>query len=237
MQQAVINATIGISLLAGLTSAAIAQQPDSAAVVQHIDAAVQARVDSIAGYTATEHYAVFRNNDESHPVAEMTVKAVYRKDAGKTYTPIAQSGSEIIRNTLLSSILDRETHMSQPGVREGAYVTSANYEMEWQPNLREDADGRNCLVVNITPRHTAPYLFKGSIWVDAGNYSIVQFHGTATKSASIVTGPAEITRQYALISGFPMAIHARALSNSFLFGPTVIKIDYSDYQIELRPTP
>jgi hypothetical protein len=32
-----------------------------------------------------------------------------------------------------------------------------------------------------------------------------------------------------------MATHARAVSNSYLLGRTVVTIDYRDYQIQLRP--
>jgi len=214
-----------------------AQQQDPATVVQHIDAAVKARIDNVSGYSSTEHYAVFRNNDEVHAVAEMTVKAVYSRDTGKSYTPIAQSGSEIIRGTVLNSILDNERHMSQPGNREGAWITSANYDMKLQPEHTQLPDGRDCLVVALTPRRTAPYLFTGTLWVDAKDYSIVQFQGTATKSPTVLAGPAQVARQYATVSGFPMATHARAVSSSFLFGPTIIKIDYLDYQVELKPAP
>ena len=38
-------------------------------------------------------------------------------------------------------------------------------------------------------------------------------------------------RQYVDIDGFGEAMHARAESDSFLFGPTVVTIDYRDYQI------
>ena len=42
-------------------------------------------------------------------------------------------------------------------------------------------------------------------------------------------------RQYESIDGYPMATHARAESNSWLFGRTVVTIDYSDYHLELSP--
>jgi hypothetical protein len=43
-------------------------------------------------------------------------------------------------------------------------------------------------------------------------------------------------RQYSLISGFAQAMHARAESDSTLFGKTIVKIEYSDYQLQLRPS-
>jgi hypothetical protein len=32
-----------------------------------------------------------------------------------------------------------------------------------------------------------------------------------------------------------MATHARAVSDSFLFGQTIVKIDYQGYEIQLSP--
>jgi hypothetical protein len=37
------------------------------------------------------------------------------------------------------------------------------------------------------------------------------------------------------VGGYPQATHVRAVSNSFMFGQTIVKIDYQDYQVQLRP--
>jgi outer membrane lipoprotein-sorting protein len=212
-----------------------AQQLDSAAVIQQVDAAVKARVESIAGYTVTEHYAVYRNQDEINPVAEMTVKTTYQRDTGKSYTIISQTGSEIIRSLVLSAILDNEKRINLPANREGTWITSANYEMKLKPGGTQILDGRDCLVLELTPRRKTPYLIEGTLWVDSKDGSIVQVQGTAPKSSSVFTGPTQMIRQYANIGGFPQATHARAVSNSFMFGETVVKIDYQDYQVQLSP--
>jgi hypothetical protein len=41
-------------------------------------------------------------------------------------------------------------------------------------------------------------------------------------------------RQYVDIDGYGEATHARAESDSFLFGKTVVTIDYKDYRIQRR---
>jgi hypothetical protein len=209
-----------------------AQQPDEAAIVRGIDAAVQTRVNTIASYTVTEHYLVFRNNDEAHPAAEMTVKTGYQRETGKNYTILAQSGSDMLRKFVLNSILDNEKHINQPGVREGSWFTSANYEMKLQPGGPQHINGRDCYALSITPRRKEHYLIAGTLWVDAKDESIVQIQGTASKSVSVFTGPTQVMRQYTNIDGFAEATHARATSSSFLFGSTVITIDYEDYHIE-----
>lgn len=215
--------------------AARAQQIEPANVVQRVDAAVKARVDSVAGYTVTEHYAVYRNNDETHPVAEMMVKTTYREDTGKSYTILSQSGSALIRSVVLRSILDNEKSLNQPGIRDGTWITSANYQMQLEPGGTRPVNGRDCLALALTPRRKTPYLLEGTVWVDARDGSIVQVEGTASKSSSFLTGATQILRQYANVNGYPEATHARAVSNSFLFGETVVAIDYQNYQVELRP--
>jgi hypothetical protein len=201
-------------------------------VIRGIDAAVSARDTNIIGYTVTEHYAVFRRQDQEHPVAEMMVKTTYQKDSGKSYAVLSESGSEIWRKQVLDTILENERRLTTPVNRASAMITSANYSMGVKGS--DVINGHNCLLVSLTPRRISPFLFSGTIWVDAQDFSIVQLQGVAAKSPSALTGPAEVSRQYAPVGGFPMATHAKAVSTSWLLGQTTIKIDYTGYEIKLR---
>jgi len=217
------------------TAVAQAQQLDSTAVIQQVDAAVKARVDHVAGYTVTEHYAVYRGKDESHSAAEMTVRTVYRKGTGKSYTIVSESGSAFIRKHVLETLLDNEKEINQPGKREHSWITSANYEMKLKPGSLQRMDERDCHVLTITPRHKATNMIEGTIWVDAKDGEIVRIEGVSSQSPSVLTGPAHVMRKYASLHGYAMATQARAVSDSFLLGRTVIRIDYKDYQIEVHP--
>ncbi len=205
-------------------------QNTNAEIVQRIDAAVRARDESVASYTVVEHYAMFRNRDEEHPAAEMTVKTVYQKDVGKNYTILSESGSTILRKAF-ETILDNEKRLNQPANRATALITSANYEMNSRGT--ENVGGRSCFAMDIKPRRDAPYLIRGTVWV-ATDGTIVQLQGISSKSPSILAGNSQLFRQYAMIDGVSMATHARAVSNSWMLGRTVISIDYTDYQIQLR---
>jgi hypothetical protein len=230
-----ISALAAFSLLCLGPIALPAQELDQQAVIRQIDASVQARIDGIASYSVNEHYAVYRNRDEAHPVAEIVVRTDYKNGSGKTYTTLSQSGSSLVRSQVLGRILENEKLMSQPGNRRQAVVTSANYEMKLKSNETQRIDGRECLVLSIVPRRPSPFLFTGTLWVNARDYSIVQLQGMAAKSHSMLTGPAQVARQYANVDGFPMATHARAVSNSMLLGQTIVKIDYQGYQIQPPP--
>jgi hypothetical protein len=211
------------------------QSPDVGSVVRGVDASVQNRIDRLAGYTVTEHYAVFRGKDETHPAAEMLVKTTYRKQTGKSYEIVSQSGSSLWRNEVLHTLLDNEKRMSQPGNVETALIDSANYEMKLDANPRDRVNGRDCLVLDITPKRTSEYLFRGTLWVDAQDFAIVQLKGTASKSAFFLASAAAVSRQYDEMDALPMATHAQAVSGSALLGQTMVKIDYTNYQLELIP--
>lgn len=224
-----------ISLLAALAiAAAPAQEPEDEAVIRLIDAAVAARVDSVIGFTDIEHYSVYRGSDDTHPVAEMTVKDTYKKGVGKEYTVLSQSGSGIVMRFGLKPLLDNEEAINKPGNVEKSLFTSANYEMKLRADGVQKLNGRDCYVLDITPRQMATNMINGTLWADAKDGTLAQIEGNASRNPSPFSGTTHMMRQYENISGFAMAIHARAESRSFLFGRTVVTIDYSDYTLQLK---
>jgi hypothetical protein len=217
------------------TAAAIpAQAPDAAAIIRKIDAAVASRFDNVLGSTDTEHYAVYRGNDETHPAAEMTVRDTYTKGAGKSYAILSQSGSSMILRFGLKPLLDNEKTINLPANVEKSWFISANYNMQLKPGGAVSLNGRSCYVFTIAAKRTAPNTMNGTLWADARDGSLVQIDGIATASASALSGPAHMMRQYANISGFSMAMHARAESHGAFIGRTVVTIDYSNYQLQTR---
>jgi len=214
--------------------AAVGPAPDidSTAALRGIDRSVMHRDDNLLGYTVTEHYTVFRNGDDAHPAAEMTVKTTYEKNEGKSYQVLSERGPTLLRKEVLERALENEKSLNEPKNRVHELITSANYEMTVQGT--ETVDGRDCFRVGIVPRQNSAYLFRGRIWVDKRNQDIVRLEGTATKSASILTGPAQVVRSYTEVDGFPMATHVSASVSSWLLGPTRVEIEYTGYVIKQR---
>ncbi len=211
-----------------------AQQPNQDAIIRQIDAAVTARVNNILEFTDVEQYSVYRGGDETHPAAEMTVRDAYKKGVGKEYTVLSESGSGIILRFGLKPLIENEKTINLPGNVEKSWFTSANYEMKLRPGGAERLNGRDCYVLDIKPRGEAPNLIIGTLWADVKDGSLVQIEGVASKSPSAFAGTTHMMRQYTNVSGFSMAMHARADSTSMIFGHTVVTIDYSGYQLHLR---
>ena len=229
--------TIAVILLQALNvpNSFAAQQPDNAAIIQRIDGVNQARYDNVLGFTVMEHYTVYRGADQTHSAAEMTVRTTYKRGAGKSYTILSQSGSELIQRFGLRPLLDNEKAINDPARVRQSWFTSSNYEMKLKPDANQRIDGRDCLALSITPHQKAPSMIDGTLWVDAANYSIVQVEGAASRSPSVFAHSTKMMRRYADMNGYSMATHARAESNSLLFGRTVVTIDYTDYHFQLRP--
>lgn len=226
---------MALAVAVGLrTGAAVPQQLDEVAVVKNIDAAVAARYDRILGFTDIEHYAVFRGSDETHPVAEMTVRDTYKKGVGKEYTVLSESGSGMILRFGLKPLIENEKTINHPGNIEKSWFTSANYEMTLQPDGITKLNDRVCYALSIKPKAEAPNLIVGTMWADAKDGTLVQIQGVASKNPSAFAGTTHMMRQYANVDGFSMAMHARAESTSGRFGRTVVKIDYSGYQLQLQ---
>jgi hypothetical protein len=215
-------------------AASPAQEPDAAAVIRLIDAAVQARYDNLLEISDIEHYAVYRGQDETHPAAEMIVKDTYRKGEGKTYAILSQSGSGLVIRYGLKPLIDNEQSINMPGNVKQSWFTSANYEMKLNAGEAQKLNGRDCFVLAVTARRKAPNTIDGRLWADAGDGSLVQIDGIASQNPSAFSGATHMMRQYENIDGFAMAIHARAESRSWFLGRTVVTIDYSDYKLQLK---
>lgn len=224
-----------VLLCGSAASARYAAPPSEPSIVAGIDAAVQARVANVTAFTDLERYDVYRGQDQSQPAAEITVRVTYRKGVGKSYVILSEKGSAVIRKFGLMPLLENEKEINQPGKVERSWFTSANYEMKLKSGSVEWLNGRACYALEIKPKHKAPNLVEGTLWVDAKDFSVAKVQGIASQKPSFFAGTTHMMREYVNIDGYPMATHARAESDSRWFGRTVVTINYSDYRLDLRP--
>ncbi|HEV2213639.1 MAG TPA: hypothetical protein VGR64_00035 [Terracidiphilus sp.] len=223
-----------LGAIACAASLLFAQPPAQSRLVTDLDNMVRSRFERVLGISNLEHYSVFRGQDETHPVAQMTVRVIYRKGVGKRYTILSQSGSALILHFGLKALLKGEEAINDPAAVSQSWITSDNYAMIPDPARTQTLQGRLCVALSIRPYHRAPNMVVGTVWVDPTDSAILRVEGVASKSPSIFAGTTHMMRDYSVIDGFAQATHARAESTG-LFGHTVVVIDYSDYQIQLAP--
>ena len=222
-----------IALLSFLAaSAALAQSPapnPASDFIQRIDSAVNARYTTLVGYTAQEHYALYRNGAKD-PSSEMTVNTVYTQSGGKQYTHVSHSGSDFLRHTILEKVLANEFEANKVANRSQSWLNSANYEMRVNP-AKVTYAGRDCYLVNIAARRKSPSLFNGRAWFDASDATLVRLEGAPAKAPAFFAGDTTVARDYTHIEGFAMATHAEAHTQSFLIGNILLTIDYTGYKL------
>ena len=235
----VLFLAVGIPLLNAANARAWQQTPSlsDAEIIQRIDAAVHARAANVASYTVQELYSIYRNG-ETTPSAQVTVKTNYTRAVGKEYTPISQTGSSVMRSVVVDKVLANEKEMAKAANRENIAITSANYEMHPEPgSVQQNVqfNGHACVIVDLKAKRKISYLFNGKGWFDATDFTLVHIEGSPAASPSFFAGQTGGVRDYAKVEGFSMAQHAEMRSHSFLFGDTLLTIDYTGYQIQLEP--
>ena len=94
----------------------------------------------------------FRVQDETHPVAEMTVKTTYRKETGKNYAGAflraAQRSFDGLGSIPCWKAKGRSTSQA---MWQHSWITSENYDMTLKPGTQV-LDGRECLLLAIDPQ-------------------------------------------------------------------------------------
>jgi hypothetical protein len=196
-------------------------------LIRQIDQAELRRESKLTGYTVTEYYTI-RNSRIGNP-AEAIIETTYKRGQGKTYKVLSRSGPSLLRNRVLDRLLQEETQMSRGKMREQAIITSSNYDMKLVG--KEPVGGILCDVLELTPRRKSPYLLKGRLWVDPAKMMIVKIDGKPPTSASFFSGRPQVVREYKHLEGFALAHHSHAVSSSFIFGQSIVDIEYRDYHL------
>jgi hypothetical protein len=231
----VMSMTIALLVSCAISRDAVDLAESAETVIAHVDAVIRARFEHIAKYVVREHYAVYRNG-AAETAAEQTVQVTYQKSTGITHTIVSEAGSSMWLSRAIEPALESERGVNDVTTRHQIMLTSDNYEFEVEP-ARDSLNGRDCFVLDLKPGRKSPYLLNGKAWVDAKTYLLVRIRGTQSKSSSLLAGIPLITRDFADISGFAMVVHEEIEAHTFLFGQTVIKIDYDGYDIQRDERP
>jgi hypothetical protein len=160
--------------------------------------------------------------------AATSVLMNYRQLEGERYTVVTRSGSDKL-NGIIDRVLASEAGASVPPGNVRHQISSANYLVRQIGN--EVMAGRNCYVLELTPRLKSRFLIIGKAWVDAGSFAVVRIEGQFAASVSILIGAPRITEEFVEVQGFWLPGHVRSVTSSFLLGPTELEIHFSNYQL------
>jgi hypothetical protein len=185
------------------------------------------RLQSLERYTGTQHYVLNNKRFKTH--AEMTVSVVYGPAGEKEFHVLSESGSEWVRKYVFRRLMRVEQESAQGAAHTETRITPENYK--FRLIRMETANGRPCYLLDATPRTKHKYLFRGQVWVDAEDAAVARVEGSLAQNPSLWTASVHFVHQYKKVGSHWLAESNISQTEVRIFGPTELKVEYSDYVI------
>lgn len=200
--------------------------PDAARIAQAIEHHDQAQAMALEHYHALRHYEIVYRSIFKNITAKMDVELEYDAASGKNFRIISQSGSHTLCEKVLKRALDSEKDASQD---HGAHALSpANYK--FQLLRTEILNGRPSYVLQVEPVSGSPYLYRGKIWVDAGDYAVSRMEVQPAKNPSFWISQTLIHQTNTRVGDFWLPQQNQSETKVRIGGKAVMTISYGPYQ-------
>jgi hypothetical protein len=93
----------------------------------------------------------------------------------------------------------------------------------------EPLQGRPAYVIDVIPKRSDKYLFRGRIWVDAADFALARAEGEPAKNPSFWTRSVHFVQQYRKSGPFWFPAETTSVTEAHIFGTTDVSIRYFDY--------
>jgi hypothetical protein len=218
-------ASLSVATLGAGSSEAVPAQPTE--IVQRMVQQNQLRAQHLKYFTSRRHYHVEFHGLGSYMAADMHVQATYTAGTGKTFHVIDESGSHVLLNHVLKKLLQTEQDDSR---QQTSALTPANYNFVFQKEANEN--GRQLYVFTVEPRSKNKLLYRGTIWIDAGDYAVVRVEAQPAENPSFWIKGTEIHHDYTKNGEFWLPQTTRSETKVRLGGTAALTIDYGTYDFE-----
>lgn len=140
------------------------------------------------------------------------------------------TGDGFVKTNVITRLLQSEVDHVEKSDPEETAVNFKNYKFYYKG--MENLDGRDLHVFQLKPRHKAPGLFKGRIYLDVHTASLRRMEGTLAKQPSFFIKSLEFTQEFDDIDGFnfPTLLHSSAKAR--IIGRAVVDIVHRAYRVQ-----
>jgi hypothetical protein len=185
------------------------------------------RSAALQEYTAVRTYQVIDTKGKVH--AQEVGRMEYQAPDKKTFVPISETGSGLVRHLALNALIASEIATAAGKEHHDSSISPANYRLEL---LGEQQVGPyHCFVAHMVPKRADKYLFEGKMWIDAQDYAVVRIEGQPATSLSFWIKHADFVRQYQKVDGFWLPQRDETFVHVRLYGRKVLTIDHRDYTV------
>ncbi|HEX3661797.1 MAG TPA: hypothetical protein VHU89_10225 [Acidobacteriaceae bacterium] len=196
-------------------------------IVQRLTEANRKRADDLEGYREERHYAVTYHGFPASLNAKMAVEVTYEAPGTKHFQILSLTGSRLLADHVLKRLLTtEETAAHDP--RETA-LDPENYSFTLLGE--ESVDGHPCYKLSVAPKGHGKLLYRGMIWVDAGDYAVTKIDAHPAENPSFWIRSTSIHHVYSKTGPFWLPEHNESDTLVRFGGSAVLTIDYGAYQI------
>lgn len=218
----------GLLAVCGIAAAqGFASESSTEEVIARMAEAERSRASQLQNYTSLRRYSL--ENKRLGVKASMTVRVRYWSPGRKEFQILAHTGSSQIRKRVFLRMLDSELEAARDGMREATAITAANYS--FRLTGVDTLDGRKNYVIHAQPRSGNRFLFQGRVWVDAEDFAIARIEGSPAQRPSFWVKETSFVHRYFKQGLFWMALSNNSETDVRVFGRTLVRIEYLDYQI------
>ena len=180
-----------------------------------------------ASYSAPRTYRV--KDDKGKLRAEAQVLMQYHAPSTKEFKIVSQTGSDLIHGRVLKPLMESEAEAAAGRSRQDSAITPANYTFDL---LGEDyVDGQRCYLVQATPKRVDKYLFRGKVWIHAGEFAVVKIAGQPAKNPSFMIKQVNFVRRYQKVGEFWLPLRDESVTQVRFFGINILTVDYGRYDL------
>jgi len=206
-------------------------------IVQKLMAANAQRSQALRGYSGKrvyhlDYHGIFGSHD-----AGMQVEAAYTAPNRKEFKIVSESGSKLLINHVLLKLLSSEQEAQQEQYRKELEISPRNYDFSLVGT--EHTPSGDFYVLEVRPKGSNKYLYRGKMWVDARDFAVARMQGEPAKNPSLWVSHTQIEYRWAKVEGFWLPVHNESETQVRMGGKAVLTIDYTDYQVtgETRAAP
>jgi hypothetical protein len=160
------------------------------------------------------------------PSSQVVAQISYSPPSDKDYTIVKAEGNDR-GESVVRKVLEHET-TSKPSQSQSREISPANYELSLLG--RESVDGRDCYVLQLSPKRQEVELIHGKAWVDAHDFRIRKIDGDMAKSPSMWIKQVHVTMSFSLVNGVWLETASRAVADVRMAGTHVLSSRELDVQ-------
>ena len=193
-------------------------------VVSRMEQVRAAEQDQNPPYTVTREYQL-ASAGAPKPSSQVVAQVSYTPPSDKQYVIVKAEGSD--RGTgIVRKVLDHEASMA--GHSQPYDIGLANYDFALLG--RENLEGRDCYILQLSPKRQGVGLVVGKAWVDATSFQVRRIDGVMAKSPSLWIKQLHVTINYGHVNGVWLQTSTQAVADVRLAGTQVLTSRELDVQ-------